>query len=349
MKKNKTNKKIKKLTIHLAILFALMMFSIMLATGFLVMGVMLLLYELGVLSLHGALQLPLVIFALTSLIVGTMIAFVFCRRPLSPLQEVMDATDKIAAGDYSVRIDPRGIEDFRLLGEKFNNMASELQSVEMLRSDFVNNFSHEFKTPIVSIRGYAKALKWEELSDEERNEYLDIIISESERLSELSNNVLYLSKIENQTIMTDVERINVTEQIRRVVALLYEKLAAKNLSVSFDADEEYVNANDELLKEVWINLLDNAVKFSPENGNIEISVKKDDGYLSITVSDEGPGISDEAKKHVFEKFYQGENSHSVKGNGLGLSIAGRIVELHGGKIEIGSPQKGSQFIVRLKA
>lgn len=349
MKNNKTNKKRRKLTIHLAILFALMMFSIMLATGFLVMGVMLLLYELGVLSLHGALQLPLVIFALTSLIVGTMIAFVFCRRPLSPLQEVMDATDKIAAGDYSVRIDPWGIEDFRLLGEKFNNMASELQSVEMLRSDFVNNFSHEFKTPIVSIRGYAKALKWADLSDEERNEYLDIIISESERLSELSNNVLYLSKIENQTIITDVARINVTEQIRRVVALLYEKLAVKNLSVSFDADEEYVNANDELLKEVWINLLDNAVKFSPENGDIEISVKKEDGYMLITVSDEGPGISDEAKKHVFEKFYQGENSHSVKGNGLGLSIAARIVELHGGKIEIGSPQKGSQFIVRLKA
>lgn len=346
--KSNNKKQDRKQTFQLALVFAIIVFVIILITLILVGGFTYLLMRLGWIQAVGILRLPHLLLMAVSLAVGTVLAFVISRRPLKPLQEIMDATDKIASGDYSVRVQPKGIQNFRQLGEKFNHMAEELSSVEMLRSDFVNNFSHEFKTPIVSIRGFAKALKWDELLPEEREEYLDIIISESQRLADLSNSVLYLSKIEKQTIVTDVDRINITEQIRQVVALLYKKLAAKNISVVFDSDERYLSCNDELVRQVWLNLLDNAIKFSPNDGKITIRIAEFNSNIIVTVADEGPGVSAEMQKHLFDKFYQGEHSHTEMGNGLGLAIVRRIVELHGGSVKVSSDgKKGSVFTVEL--
>ena len=289
---------------------------------------------LGVVDGDSLERLTLLLFGIISIIVGTILSFIISRLPLAPIRKIMDAADKIADGDYSVRIHLRRPEEFRILSDKFNHMVEEIGSVEMLRSDFVNNFSHEFKTPIVSIRGFAKALKWDDLSAEERDEYLDIIISESERLSDLSSKVLYLSKIEQQTILTDKRRFNLSEQIRLVIALFDGRLTEKQIQVHFDCGEFFFTGNEEMLRQVWINLLDNAIKFSPVQGVIEIQMEQKDGKTAVTFANRGNPIPPETAEHIFEKFYQGDTSHTTKGNGLGLAIVKRILGLHGGSIRL---------------
>jgi len=252
---------------------------------------------------------------------------------------VCKAADKIADGDYSVRIKLNGPSEFAQLDDSFNHMAAELGSVEMLRSDFVNNFSHEFKTPIVSVRGFAKMLKRDDLTGEERDEYIDTIITESERLAELSTNVLNLSKVEQQTILTDKNCFNVIEQIRLVIAMLSEKWQKKELIFDFDCGEIYLLGNEEMLKQVWINLIDNAIKFSPVGGVIAIKPQRTAKFVSIAVSNEGNALTEEQAVHIFDKFYQADKSHSTGGYGIGLAIVKRIVQLHGGNIAVETNDK----------
>lgn len=290
---------------------------------------------------------PLFAFSLTSIIIGTIIAIFFSRKPLRPFREIMNALDRIADGDYTVRLHLKGPEEFKTMSDKFNHMAKELDSVEMLRKDFVNHFSHEFKTPIVSIRGFAKALKWEDLSNEERTEYLDIIISESERLSTLSTNILYLSKLENQTILTDKKMLNVSEQLRRIIVLLDHKITGKNLELLFDSQEYYLLGNEEMLRQMWINLLDNAFKFSPEGGTVSILIREASGRIEFQITNEAPTLSDEALKHLFDQFYQSDPSHATPGNGLGLSIVKKIIDLHSGTISVSSADNRCTFEVTL--
>lgn len=334
---------------RLTLFFAFIVFIIMFATMCLVFFGAHFLSKVGFIEGGDVERFPLLLFCIFSVLVGTVLSAIFSKIPLKPIREIMAAIDKIADGDYSARLSLRGPEDFKILSDKFNHMAEEIGSVEMLRTDFVNNFSHEFKTPIVSIRGFAKALKWDDLTPEEHDEYLDIIISESERLSELSLNVLYLSKIENQTILANRQRFNLSEQIRLVVAILDQKLSEKQLEIVFDTAEYYITANEEMMKQVWINLLDNAIKFSPIGGKIEIRIKETGDTISVIISDQGSGMSPETREHIFDKFYQGDLSHSSKGNGLGLSIVKKVIDLHGGNIIVHSSDKGSSFNISVKA
>lgn len=332
---------------RLTLLFALVVFIIMLTSMALVFfGIHLLVY-FGFVPGDRIERLPLFLFSLVSIGIGTVMSMLFSTKPLKPLREIMEATDKIANGDYSVRLHLKGPEEFKILSDKFNHMAEELSSVEMLRNDFVSNFSHEFKTPIVSIRGFAKALKWETLSSEEQTEYLDIIISESERLASLSTNVLYLSKLENQSILTDKKAFNVTEQIRLVIALLDTKLDEKNINIEFDNMEIFTNGNEEMLKQVWINLLDNAIKFSPDGGKIEIHIYKTENLVTVRVTNEGTSLAPEVQTRLFDKFYQGDLSHSTPGNGLGLSIVKKIIDLHNGCISVSSTDGQCTFEVTI--
>lgn len=334
---------------RLSLLFAFVVFLNLCLTNIVVLVATLLFAHFGILDGADLDHVPLFAFCLASVAVGTVFAAVFSRRPLRPVREMMAATDRIAGGDYSVRLDFKGPEEFRQLNEKFNHMAEELGSVEMLRTDFVNNFSHEFKTPIVSIRGFAKALKWDDLTDQERKEYLDIIIDESERLSALSANVLYLSKIENQSILTNKSRFNASEQIRLVLALLDQKFTDKQLVVEFEGPECFVVGNEEMLKQVWINLLDNAIKFSPDGGEVRVAVAQADGRATVAISNEGAAIAPEAQPHIFDKFYQADESHATAGNGLGLAIVKKIVELHGGDVDVTSCGNATTATVRLAA
>lgn len=332
---------------QLTFIFAMIVFVIMFFTMFLLFSLTHLLAHFNVIENVDVKRFPLFLFSLISVLVGTILSIFFSKLPLRPIREIMKAVDQIAGGDYSIRLDLKGPEDFRKLSDKFNHMAEELGSVEMLRTDFVNNFSHEFKTPIVSIRGFAKALKWDDLSDEERNEYLNIIIHESKRLSDLSANVLYLSKLEKQTILTGQKTFNISEQIRLAIALLDEKLIQKHLDIIFDSNEFFITGNEEMLKQVWINLLDNAIKFSPVYGKVKINIIKNGEQLIIGFTNDGEHIPPEIQEHIFDKFYQGDCSHSTPGNGLGLSIAKKIVTLHSGSISVHSADKENTFTICL--
>lgn len=318
--------------LRLPLMFAFIVFLIFAMTFALVLLLAVILSHFGLVTTMDIPHFPLLILALICLLIGSILSMLFSRLPLAPYREIMSAVDRIADGDYSVRLHLRGPEEFRALTKKFNHMAEELGSVEMLRSDFVNNFSHEFKTPIVSIRGFAKALKWEDLSEEERSEYLNIIISEAERLTDLSTNVLYLSKIEQQTILTDKHPFNLSEQIRRVIVLLDQKLTQKHLQVDLRCSEISCTGNEEMLRQVWINLLDNAIKFSPEYDQIELCIMQTEEQIRVSISNQGLPIPEETAAHLFDKFYQGDPSHTSHGNGLGLAIAKRIVTLHEGSI-----------------
>lgn len=306
------------------------------------------LHHIGILSSRASFEKPLLLFAFTSLLLGCFFSLIFSRRILAPIREAIDAVDELAGGNFDVHIELKGTKEAQELSRSFNHMAEELGSIELLRSDFVNNFSHEFKTPISSIRGFARMLQRDDLTSEEREEYLEIIVSESERLTELATNVLNLSKIENQTILSNQTVYNCSEQIRRTIVLLEPKWSKKGQRFFLECDEIRINANMELMEQVWINLFDNAIKFSPENTVIEVLIRKRPDYILVTVSDKGCGIRQEAETHIFDKFYQGDISHTVSGNGLGLAIVKKIVELHQGSVRIADTgEDGTTFEVVL--
>lgn len=290
------------------------------------------------------------VLATVSLIIGIVLYIVFRRIVSSPLQKIYAALEQISEGDYNIKLTPKGMKPIRTVARAINSMSEDLNSVETMRSDFINNFSHEFKTPIVSISGFAKMLKDEDLTPEQRNEYLEIIISESNRLADLSSKVLNLTRLDNQTTLSGVTYFNVTEQIRLVVVLLEHKWADKNIIVNLDCDDYMIHGNEEMLQQLWINLIDNAVKYSPENSEITIGINKHPEEFVFTFTDCGKGMDEETRRHAFERFYQGDMEHKSVGNGIGLPMAQKICELHNGQIKIKSTGKeGTTFAVVLPA
>jgi signal transduction histidine kinase len=221
----------------------------------------------------------------------------------------------------------------------------ELENTEVLRSDFINNFSHEFKTPIVSIAGFAKLLKKGNLSEKEKAEYIDIIEKESLRLSYLATNVFNLTKIENQTILTEINEYNPAEQIRHCVLLLENKWSEKEIDFNIELEDILISANEELMDQVWINLLDNAIKFSESKSTIDIKMKKEKTSTSFTITNKGVTISKDNIDRIFRKFYQADESHAAEGNGVGLAIVKKIIELHKGKITVESENGVTSFTV----
>jgi len=259
---------------------------------------------------------------------------------------VIDATHRIAEGDFTARVEIKGISELEELSQSFNKMAHELSSIETLRMDFINNFSHEFKTPIVSVRGFAKLLKDGDITENEKQEYLDIIITEAERLAELSTNILNLSKYETIKIVTDKSPFRLDEQIRRAVVLTERKWAVKNIAVNVDMEEVIFNGNEDLTQQIWLNLLDNAIKFTNAGGVIDIKLLNWNGGFRFVIQDNGVGMDEQTAAHIFDKFYQGETSHAAPGNGLGLAIVKQIVTLCGGTISVQSKTgDGSSFVV----
>ena len=308
---------------------------------------LILLHRMGWIDLYRESVLFPIALSAASLAIGALFSSFLLRRPLKPIQELMEASDRIAEGDYSVRVKPQGIPEFRDLGRKFNHMAEELESVEMLRNDFVNNFSHEFKTPIVSIRGFARMLERNDLPEDERKEYLGIIAEESERLVALSEHVLAMSKLEQQTILINPSVFNLSEQIRVCVTMFSSRIAQKGLEIVLKGGEVSCYGSEEMLKQVWINLLDNAVKFAGPHGPILITAKIGNDSVTVSVFNEGVPIPAEQRTHLFEKFYQGDSSHTTSGNGLGLAIVKRIVDLHSGTVSIDAEPNGNCFTVTL--
>lgn len=282
------------------------------------------------------------------IIIGLIIAPVVSRKIFKSMNQFMNVMNQLASGDFSARLDITHPPEYKLLSENFNRMAEELGGMEVLRTDFVNNFSHEFKTPIVSIKGFAEILKDDRLTKEERDEYLDIVIEESTRLSSLATNVLTLSKVEAQCILTDKQFFNLGEQLRQCILILDSKLTKKDILLNLDIHDYFISGNKEMLNQVWLNLLDNAIKFSPVGGMIEVSMKKSAEDMLITICDTGCGIAEGSISKIFDKFYQEDTSHGTMGNGLGLSIVQKIIKLHKGTIICESTiSKGTKFTISL--
>lgn len=271
------------------------------------------------------------------------------RSKLRPMNDLVRAMHAVSQGDFSVRVDAEDVSgDVGELVTSFNDMANELGGLEMFRKDFINNFSHEFKTPIVSIRGFAKQLQRDDLTEAQRREYLDIIISESDRLANMSSNVLLLSKLENQTIVTDRTTYSLDEQLRRCVLLLEKQWTEKAIEPDLDLDAVEYRGNEEMVQHVWVNLIGNAIKFSPQGGPLGISLRREGDSAVVRVMDGGEGMDEATRRRVFEKFYQGDTAHATSGNGLGLALVKRIVDLCGGAVSVESaPGRGSTFTVTL--
>lgn len=306
------------------------------------------LYHDGQVELGGALAFVYTVCILIAVSMVVMIRMVF----IHPLQQNIEAMKKLANGDFTVRVNhaehgyvPREMVEFE---QSFNKAAEELGGTEILRKDFINNFSHEFKTPIVSISGFADLLLEEQLPPEDQKEYLTIIRDESRRLADLATNILTLNRVESQTILTDKACFSLDEQLRQSVLVTQQKWRQKELD--FDADlvpAEYTGSEG-LLKEVWLNLLDNAAKFSPAGGTVAVNLRKAKNALMVSVTDQGEGMSADTQAHIFEQFYQGDTSHTTQGNGLGLAMVKKVLELHGGSIQVNSaPGQGSCFTVTL--
>ena len=352
---NRNRKKEKRSKLALMILLSVVVFIIITVAMLMTYLILFILSRAGVIGMGsgdwGLLEIMEFVFC-SSLIIGLILTnSMGSAIILRPVYRVIRQLNRLAAGDFSARLHigkPIGdYPTFKEVENSFNRAAEELEHTEMLRSDFINNFSHEFKTPIVSIAGFARLLRKGNLSKEKTAEYLEVIEEESLRLADMANNVMTLTRVENLTILTNVTKINVSEEIRSSVLLLEKKWSQKNLEMDM-ADGEYtIEANEELLRHVWINLLDNAIKFSDEGGRITIAVKEQDASLSISISNTCPDIPQEKLAHIFNKFYQADESHSSQGNGIGLAVVKKICDLHGGKTDVISKGGTTTFTVHL--
>ena len=290
----------------------------------------------------------IIIILLNSLVISTIIIKIGSKKILGPLEKTIKATKKVAQGDFDVRLQTKRKDETEEFVNNFNYMVKELGKTELLQKDFIDNVSHEIKTPISSIQGFAKLLDDENLSNEERKEYIGIIIEESERLLKLSNSTLKLAKLQHQDKITKKEQINITEQIRKVLAVLEPKWREKNLKVDISLNNIYFEGDENLLFQVWMNLIDNAIKFSNKNGKIEIKIEEIKENIEVEIKDNGIGMEKEDIEKIYSRFYQVDKSHSGEGSGLGLSIVKRIIELSSGTINIKSEKnKGTKILIKL--
>ena len=327
----------------LSLIFGIFVFAVLLIAIVFAVFAVWLLGKFGVITgglEDSSMSLIVAIMSVISLIIGAGMSLLLGKIPLKPINDLINRMNRLAAGDFSARLKFGGswksYPAFCEMSESFNKLAKELENTEMLRGDFINNFSHEFKTPIVSIAGLAKLVNKDNLTDEQRAKYLTAIEEESLRLAAMATNVLNLTKIENQAILSDISSFNLSEQIRSCVLLLENKWERKNIELALEFNEYEIEANEEMLKEVWINLLDNAIKFSPRCGTVGVSITESIGKISVTVSNTGSEISEENMKKIWNKFYQADESHASEGNGVGLAIVKRVVEIHGGNVSVKS-------------
>ncbi|HNZ40312.1 MAG TPA: HAMP domain-containing sensor histidine kinase [Clostridia bacterium] len=281
---------------------------------------------------------------LFSIIVFMLIIMGLSNKAMKPIVQLNNATQEVARGNFDVVVVNDSQDEIGQLTESFNKMAKELKSIEYLRKDFVSNVSHEFKTPISSILGFAKLLENRNLTDEEKKEYLDIIVEESKRLSNLSTNILNLSKLESQEIVFNKSEYDLDEQMRNVILLLEPKWYEKNISFDIEMENISLHANEDLMQQVWINLLNNAITYSHPKGVIHIKVYNEEEQAVIVIRDEGIGMDEYTKERMFEKFFKGNSSLSKEGTGLGLALVKRIIDLHHGTIEVESrPGEGTRI------
>lgn len=285
--------------------------------------------------------------ALVGFIVSLVTRYITFIAYMRPVMEIRQAARKVAEGDFTVRVRSQrrdGKKDeVEVLIEDFNKMVGELATTEMLKGDFISNISHEIKTPLAVIQSYASALRKEDLPASRKQEYIDTIINASHKLSALVTNVLKLNRLEHQEIIQE-ETFSLDEQLRCCILALEDKFAEKDIEINADLDEVLVTTDESLLEIIWNNLLTNALKFTAPKGKVTITLKQETQSITVMIKDSGCGMSPETCKRIFDRFYQGDTSHSVEGNGLGLSLVKRVVDMIGGSITVESSEgQGSTF------
>ena len=319
-----------KMSPRMRVYYSLIVIIIILFSAGMVTGVLFLLDALGV--AYHLTYLTLIALFVVSAVAGGLMSYFVGKRIIAPMRKLSKASKEVARGNFNITVSD----------------SSKLNSNATLSNDFVANVSHEFKTPLTAIEGYAMLLQEPELSESERNEYLNLILLNTRRLTTLVGNILMLSKIESKSLAEQYQVFRLDEQIRQIVVSLEPEWSIKKLSFDVMLDEVSFNGCEGLLMHVWSNLLSNAIKFSDEGQVIEISLLDQKECVVVGVTDHGCGIPMEIQERIFEKFYQGDSSHRSEGNGLGLALVKRIVELSDGVIEVLSrPNEGSTFRVIL--
>lgn len=283
-------------------------------------------------------------------IVGSIVFLIIADIIVKPIARLTRATQELAKGNYNITVNYEGNDEMGKLNRSFNLMAAQLAKTEQTRQQFISDVSHEFQTPLTSIKGFATILKDENLTEEQRTKYADIILFESQRLSQLSKNMLQLTLLEGEDIELNIETYSLTQQLQRVISSLEESAKSKDIDieVNFPKKEVIIAGDQNRLEQVWINLLNNAIKYTNEEGYISVNLKRTSKDVEVMISDTGIGIDEDGLRHIFERFYREDKARAVGGNGLGLSIVKSIVELHHGSVNVKSQKDvGSEFYVTL--
>ena len=334
--------------LHLTILFSLLVFCILFLT------MIFMLCSIVLVTQYKLFYIPhdyigFIWFSIASIFIGTTFAHFIGKKSIRFFASISEASKKVAKGDFNVQIDENmKVKELREMSHNFNLMIRELAGMEMFRNDFISNVSHEFKTPLSAIEGYTTLLQTPNLPEDKKQFYISKILYNTNRLSELTGHILLLSRLENQNISIPKSTFSLDEQIRQIILLFERDWTEKNIDLDINLEEINYLGNEELLAQVWQTITGNALKFTNPNGKIKVFMESNDKYIVIDIIDNGIGIDEATQARIFEKFYQGDKSHTIKGNGLGLALSKQIIELHNGFISVSSQKdKGSKFTISL--
>ena len=298
-------------------------------------------------SVYWVVNLVVIIAFMVCIVIGTIITAFMSRSIIQPIRDLSAAAAEIAKGNFKVRVREPSDPEYSILAQNFNKMAEELAGTETLRGDFISNVSHEFKTPLASVQGFAKLLQSDDITEQEREEYTQIIIDETSRLSKLSSNILKLTKLENQKTVGKKTRFSLDEQIRKILLVLEPEWSKKKIDLDIDLEDIMYVGSEELMAQIWQNIINNAIKFTPEGGKISVKLFRNEKNISAEIWDNGPSIAPDVKAKIFDKFYQGDRSRATEGNGLGLALVKRIIELSEGSIEVENDMKKGGVCFRI--
>ncbi|MBE5742775.1 MAG: HAMP domain-containing histidine kinase [Clostridiales bacterium] len=286
--------------------------------------------------------------AVCAFFAGFTVFYKLYQNKLTDNEIIINATEKLLKGEYDLSFDELS-QDYKTVGERLKEIGKLLKQTQTEKDDFINDFSHELKTPIVSIRGFAKLIKNGDLTEEEKAEYLSIIVAESNRLIDLTASTLMLDRLSNNKFEIEKTTYDLAEQIRKTVLLLQNEWEAKNLEFVADFNECKIHSNEELLSRLLLNVIQNAVKYSNDGGKIEITLKKADKHTTVAVTDHGIGMDEQTQKRMYDKYFRGDKSRSTQGNGLGLSMVKKIADLLDIELKVKSQvSKGTQFSIIFK-
>lgn len=334
--------------IKAAAILSLLIFVTLSITLFLMLIFTILLVKLRIID-TGNWKISIIVLGFLSIFIGTLISIFISKKQIRTIINISNATQEVTKGNFDIKLDENiKATEINTMVCNFNRMIRELKNTELFRNDFIENVSHEFKTPLSAIEGYATLLQKKDLSRDKQIEYTKKILFNTKRLSSLTGNILLLSRLENQEIEIQKENYSLDEQIREIILLFEPQWTNKNLELDIELESIYYIGNKELLAQVWQNIIGNAIKFVSNNGKIHIILFKEKNKIKIMIADNGIGMNSDVIHRIYEKFYQGDESHSTSGNGLGLTLSKRIIDLHNGDIQVSSKEeKGTTFTIVL--